>query len=166
MSALLDVEHLSMRFGGIAAVRDLSFAVEENAIVAIIGPNGAGKTTVFNCLTGFYRPPVGRMRLQHGDSSFLLERMEAFRIAREAKVVRTFQNVRLFATMSALENLVVAQHEELKAADVVLGLFAAKSLRGQIERARFPTARSASSRSRARCALPPSFSAWMSPPPA
>jgi branched-chain amino acid transport system ATP-binding protein len=138
MNALLEVEHLSMRFGGVTAVHDLSFRVEENAIAAIIGPNGAGKTTVFNCLTGFYRPPVGRMQLFHKDGTrFLLERMEAFRISRAAKVVRTFQNVRLFATMSALENLVIAQHEEEKAANVVKGLFAGKSMRAQIERARY-----------------------------
>jgi branched-chain amino acid transport system ATP-binding protein len=138
MSALLEVEHLSMRFGGLTAVHDLSFRVAENEIAAIIGPNGAGKTTVFNCLTGFYRPLIGRMQLFHkGGTRFLLERMDAFRIAREAKVVRTFQNVRLFANMSALENLVVAQHEDVKAADVVLGLFAARSMRAEMERARY-----------------------------
>ncbi len=110
-AALLEVEHLTMRFGGIAAVNDVSFRVQTNEIAALIGPNGAGKTTLFNCLTGFYKPPVGRMQLHAGDGKpFLLERMEGFRIAREARVIRTFQNARLFAGMSVLENLIVAQH--------------------------------------------------------
>ena len=82
--ALLEVEHLSMRFGGLVAVDDLSFAAREREITAVIGPNGAGKTTVFNCLTGFYRPSIGRLRLKRGERDFLLERMDGFRIAREA----------------------------------------------------------------------------------
>ena len=138
MSVLLEVDHLSMRFGGLAAVRDVSLRVDTGEIVAIIGPNGAGKTTVFNCLTGFYRAPVGRMQLTHGGKQFLLERMDAFRIAREAKVVRTFQNVRLFLNMSVLENLVIAQHEDMNAADVVLGLLGRTTVvRGQVEKARY-----------------------------
>jgi len=113
-SALLDVEHLSMRFGGLTAINNLTFRARPSEITAIIGPNGAGKTTLFNCLTGFYRPPVGRMRVSSAaGKTFLLERMDAFRIARQARVVRTFQNVRLFAGMSVLENLIVAQHVEL-----------------------------------------------------
>ena len=126
-----------MSFGGVLAVRDVSFRVKKGEIVAIIGPNGAGKTTVFNCLTGFYRAPIGRMQLSHGGRQFLLERMDAFRIAREAKVVRTFQNVRLFAGMSVLENLVIAQHEDMSAAEIVLGLFGGATMRGQIEKARY-----------------------------
>jgi len=111
---LLSVDHLTMRFGGLAAVNDVSFEVKSGEITAVIGPNGAGKTTLFNCLTGFYRPPVGRMRLTGGDDThYLLERMEGFRIAREARVVRTFQTARLFAGMSLLENLMVAQYREL-----------------------------------------------------
>src|SRR5215831_1876400 len=138
MSVLLEVDHLSMSFGGLAAVRDVSLRVDTGEIVAIIGPNGAGKTTVFNCLTGFYRAPVGRMQLTHGGKQFLLERMDAFRIAREAKVVRTFQNVRLFLNMSVLENLVIAQHEDMNAADVVLGLLGRTTVvRGQVEKARY-----------------------------
>ena len=112
--ALLDVEHLTMRFGGVIAINDLSFQARHGEITSIIGPNGAGKTTLFNCLTGFYRPPVGRMQFHRkGGDPLLLERMETFRIAREARIVRTFQNVRLFAGMSVLENLMVAQHAEL-----------------------------------------------------
>jgi branched-chain amino acid transport system ATP-binding protein len=115
---LLEVEHLSMRFDGLLAVDDLSFTAPARAITAIIGPNGAGKTTVFNCLTGFYRPSVGRLALHRPDGDFLLERMDGFRIARHAGVARTFQNIRLFTGMTVLENLVVAQHNRLMRASL------------------------------------------------
>ena len=115
---LLAVEHLTMRFGGLVAVDDLSFSARQAEITAVIGPNGAGKTTVFNCLTGFYRPSIGRLALQRPAGEFLLERMDGFRIAREAGVARTFQNVRLFAGMSVLENLIVAQHNRLMRASL------------------------------------------------
>jgi branched-chain amino acid transport system ATP-binding protein len=123
---ILTVEHVSMRFGGLLAVNDLSFAAAPREITALIGPNGAGKTTVFNCITGFYKPTAGRLTLRHADGhAFLLERMPDFRIARDAHVARTFQNVRLFAGMTLLENLLVAQHATLMVASgfTVLGLF-------------------------------------------
>ena len=111
---LLEVEHLTMRFGGLVAIGDLSFVARRDEITAIIGPNGAGKTTVFNCLTGFYKPSSGRLTLHHPDGQdYLLERMDGFRIPRHAGVARTFQNIRLFAGMTVLENLVVAQHNKL-----------------------------------------------------
>ena len=127
---LLTVEHLTMRFGGLLAVNDLSFTARTREITALIGPNGAGKTTLFNCITGFYRPTIGRLRLVHPDGgAFLLERLPGFRIAKEARVARTFQNVRLFAGMTLLENLLVAQHNRLMLASgfTVLGLFGAPS---------------------------------------
>ncbi|WP_119458308.1 ATP-binding cassette domain-containing protein [Rhodospirillaceae bacterium SYSU D60014] len=110
---LLIVEHLTMRFGGLVAIDDVSFAAGDGEITAIIGPNGAGKTTVFNCLTGFYKPTVGRLTLNRPDGQFLLEQMEGFRIPQLAGVARTFQNIRLFPGMSVLENLIVAQHNKL-----------------------------------------------------
>ena len=116
--ALLSVEHLTMRFGGLVAIDDLSFEAAGGDITAIIGPNGAGKTTVFNCLTGFYPPSVGRLTVRRPDRSFLLEQMEGFRIARDAGVARTFQNLRLFPQMSVLENLIVAQHKALMRASM------------------------------------------------
>ena len=127
---VLTVEHVTMRFGGLLAVNDLSFVAREREITALIGPNGAGKTTVFNCITGFYKPTVGRLQLVHrGGASFLLERLPEFRIAREARVARTFQNVRLFAGMTLLENLLVAQHNVLMVASgfTVLGLFGSRA---------------------------------------
>jgi branched-chain amino acid transport system ATP-binding protein len=123
---ILTVEHLTMRFGGLVAVGDLSFAARAREITALIGPNGAGKTTLFNCITGFYKPAVGRLLLAHPDgATFLLERLPEFRIAKEARVARTFQNVRLFAGMTLLENLLVAQHNPLMVASgfTLLGLF-------------------------------------------
>ncbi len=122
---LLSVEHLTMRFGGVLAIDDVSFTAAERQITAIIGPNGAGKTTVFNCLTGFYKPSVGRLTLHHPAHDHLLERMEGHRIAQTAQVARTFQNIRLFPRMSALENLIVAQHNKLMRASgfTLFGLF-------------------------------------------
>jgi branched-chain amino acid transport system ATP-binding protein len=142
--AVLTVEHLSMRFGGLLAVSDLSFVAHTREITALIGPNGAGKTTVFNCITGFYKPTVGRIALTGNDGRvFLLERLAEFRIARDARVARTFQNVRLFAGMTLLENLLVAQHTTLMAASgfTVLGLFGspnyARAEASAIDKARY-----------------------------
>jgi branched-chain amino acid transport system ATP-binding protein len=112
-ASLLTVEHLTMRFGGLVAVDDVSFVANDREITGVIGPNGAGKTTVFNCLTGFYKPTVGRLALNGGRGHFLLEQMDGYLIAQRAGVARTFQNIRLFAGMSVLENLIVAQHNKL-----------------------------------------------------
>ncbi len=123
---ILSVQHLTMRFGGLVAVDDVSFNAKRGDITALIGPNGAGKTTVFNCITGFYKPTVGMMQLTHADGSvYLLERLFDFRITKLARVARTFQNIRLFQGMTALENLMVAQHNRLMRASglTVLGMF-------------------------------------------
>ncbi|HEU4987695.1 MAG TPA: ABC transporter ATP-binding protein [Rhizobiaceae bacterium] len=136
---VLTVEHLTMRFGGLVAIGDLSFNVGRGDITALIGPNGAGKTTVFNCVTGFYKPTEGRIVMRHGPGRqeqtvdevtrsgarwkasgdgavFLLERMPDHEISKRAKVARTFQNIRLFGGMTVLENLLVAQHNPLMVA--------------------------------------------------
>ncbi len=111
---ILKVEHLTMRFGGLVAIDDVSMEAARGEITAIIGPNGAGKTTVFNCLTGFYKPTVGMITMTRADGrQFLLERFDDHVIARRAGVARTFQNIRLFAGMTVLENLLVAQHRPL-----------------------------------------------------
>ncbi len=111
---VLKVEHLTMRFGGLTAINDLSFNVGRGDITALIGPNGAGKTTVFNCITGFYKPTEGRLVMNRSsDEKHLLERMSDFKITADAKVARTFQNIRLFGGMTILENLMVAQHNRL-----------------------------------------------------
>jgi branched-chain amino acid transport system ATP-binding protein len=128
---ILSVENLTMRFGGIVAVNDLSVTAERGKITALIGPNGAGKTTVFNCITGFYKPTSGAIRLRNGDDEWRLERLNDFRISKIAKVARTFQNIRLFPGMTALENLMVAQHNTLMRASgfTFLGLFGVPSYR-------------------------------------
>ena len=141
---ILSVEHLSMRFGGLVAVDDLSFTAARGEITALIGPNGAGKTTVFNCITGFYKPTAGMIRLVHPDGQvYLLERLLNFRVAKLARVARTFQNIRLFQGMTALENLVVAQHNALMKASAFTfaGLIGLKSYRDAertaVEKARY-----------------------------
>jgi branched-chain amino acid transport system ATP-binding protein len=141
---LLTIQHLTMRFGGLVAVDNLSFVARRGEITALIGPNGAGKTTVFNCITGFYKPTVGMIRLVHPDgTTFLLEQLLDFRIAKLARVARTFQNIRLFPGMTALENLVVAQHNRLMVASgyTLGGLFGLKSYaaaeRAAIDKARY-----------------------------
>ncbi|TIP25496.1 MAG: ATP-binding cassette domain-containing protein [Mesorhizobium sp.] len=124
--AILQVEHLSMKFGGLVAIGDLSFQAKRGEITALIGPNGAGKTTVFNCITGFYKPSEGMLTLNRRDgSSYLLERLPNHEIPARAKVARTFQNIRLFSGMTLLENLLVAQHNKLMKASgyTILGLF-------------------------------------------
>jgi branched-chain amino acid transport system ATP-binding protein len=162
---LLQVEHLTMRFGGLTAIDDLSFQARHGEITALIGPNGAGKTTVFNCITGFYKPSEGRLALRHGASStwdgietltasarrhltradgalFLLERMPDYLVAQQARVARTFQNIRLFPGMTVLENLLVAQHNRLMLASgyTLLGVLGFPSYtvaeRGAIDKAR------------------------------
>src|SRR5262245_1919035 len=163
---VLRVEHLTMRFGGLVAIDDLSCEAVRGEITAIIGPNGAGKTTVFNCITGFYKPSSGRIVLSLGGpptaeeldgltasgrrsrtttagSVYLLERMPDYEVAARAKVARTFQNIRLFPGMTVLENLIVAQHNPLMRASgfTALGLFGAGSYktaeREAVDRAKY-----------------------------
>jgi branched-chain amino acid transport system ATP-binding protein len=120
---LLEVRDLRMRFGGLLPVDGVSLRVGHGQIVSLIGPNGAGKTTVFNCLTGFYRPSAGSILLDgepvHG--------LACHAIARRG-VVRTFQNVRLFKEMTAVENLLVAQHRHLRTG-VFAGLLKTRAYR-------------------------------------
>lgn len=129
---ILQVEHLSMKFGGLVAIGDLSFQARRGEITALIGPNGAGKTTVFNCITGFYKPSEGMLTLNRRDgTTYLLERLPNHEIPARAKVARTFQNIRLFSGMTLLENLLVAQHNKLMKASgyTFLGLFGFPSYR-------------------------------------
>jgi branched-chain amino acid transport system ATP-binding protein len=163
---VLRVEHLSMRFGGLVAVDDLSFSAARGAITALIGPNGAGKTTVFNCITGFYKPTEGRIALAHGEGSiwaeigaltdggmrglrhgadalFLLERMPDYLVTQQARVARTFQNIRLFSGMTVFENMLVAQHNTLMVSSgyTLIGVLAphvyGRAERTAVEKARY-----------------------------
>ena len=148
MAPVLEVRELTMRFGGLTAIDSLTFAAHAGEITAVIGPNGAGKTTVFNCITGFYKPSEGRLGLCHGDAAiwseldaltdsgkrgitrgdnglYLLERMPDYLVTQNARVARTFQNIRLFPGMTVLENLLVAQHNALMVASgyTLFGIF-------------------------------------------
>ncbi len=107
--ALLRVEGLQMRFGGLLAVDGVDFEVRHGEVFAIIGPNGAGKTTVFNCVGGFYRPTAGAVTLD-GES---IGGLPSHTVARRG-LVRTFQNIRLFKQLTAVENLMVAQHHQIR----------------------------------------------------
>jgi branched-chain amino acid transport system ATP-binding protein len=143
MTTLLSIEQVSMRFGGLVAIDAATFDIRAGDITAVIGPNGAGKTTLFNCITGFYKPTSGRMTLRTDGREFLLEQIPGYRIAQQARVARTFQNIRLFAGMSVLENLMVAQHNRLMKASAfsIAGLLGLpvyrRAEREAIEKAKF-----------------------------
>ena len=126
---LLDVQNLTMKFGGLIAIDNLTFSAKKDHITSIIGPNGAGKTTVFNCLTGFYKATGGSMYLNKNNNKMDLKKFSDFKVAQKAGVARTFQNIRLFPQMSVLENMMVAQHNKLMTASgfSILGLINSKS---------------------------------------
>lgn len=136
--AILQVDNLMMRFGGIKALNDVSLSVERGSVTSLIGPNGAGKTTVFNCLTGFYRATGGRIMLNANQRSTDVIQVLGQKIhpqdwlnparlgsrvwykmfggahlVNRAGLARTFQNIRLFREMSVVENLLVAQHMQV-----------------------------------------------------
>jgi branched-chain amino acid transport system ATP-binding protein len=107
--AVLDAQNISKVFGGLVAVNDVSFSVPERGIVSLIGPNGAGKTTFFNCLTGLYRPTTGRVTFDGKDIT--ARRPD---LVTRAGIARTFQNIKLFRTMNAIENVQVGMHSRLR----------------------------------------------------
>jgi branched-chain amino acid transport system ATP-binding protein len=112
----LVVKDLVMRFGGITAVENLSFEVEDNSVTSLIGPNGAGKTSVFNCITGFYKATSGDILFE--DKSLI--NLKPFKITKRG-IVRTFQNVRLFKSMTVFENVMSGFHSVTK--QLVVGAF-------------------------------------------
>ena len=150
MANILTVDNLTMRFGGIVALNNVSFGVEEGSITALIGPNGAGKTTVFNCVTGFYKATEGTLSLNTGNaiinvgellgpklhfkdllSGHFLKKLYYLAFGGNHLVVkqglaRTFQNIRLFKDMTVIENLLVAQHNQMNR-NLLHGLFSTKS---------------------------------------
>ena len=108
--ALLQMERVTQRFGGLIAVNDLSFSIDAGSVVAMIGPNGAGKSTAFNLVTGIYAPSEGRIHFDGRD----ITGMPTSAIA-ALGIARTFQNIRLFAFMSALDNVMTGEHARMKA---------------------------------------------------
>lgn len=132
---MLEVKNLSMRFGGLLAVDQVSVDVKEREIVSIIGPNGAGKTTVFNCLSGFYKPSGGQILFEGKE----IQGKPDYKISRMG-MVRTFQHVRLFGNMTVVENLLVAQHRHVNT-NLIAGLLKTPDYRRReqqsLERARY-----------------------------
>jgi branched-chain amino acid transport system ATP-binding protein len=110
VAAILRAEHVTKLFGGLVAVSDVSFDIPQHSIVSLIGPNGAGKTTLFNMLTGLYRPTEGRILLGERD----ITRARPDQITRHG-VARTFQNIRLFGAMTAVENVMIGHHARMRA---------------------------------------------------
>ncbi len=123
-TALLQVEHLTLRFGGVAALLDVSLQVHAGELVSVIGPNGAGKTSLFNCICGLYRPQGGRVLLDGRD----ITRLNPDAIARMG-VARTFQNLELFRGMTVLDNLLLGCHRHFRAAvwEVAAGTWRARA---------------------------------------
>jgi branched-chain amino acid transport system ATP-binding protein len=109
MTAILDVRRLTKRFGGLTAVREVDLRIPEQAVASVIGPNGAGKTTFFNCITGFYPPDEGQIVFCGAPITGLPPDQVAV-----SRIARTYQNIRLFAAMTAIENVLVGQHPRLK----------------------------------------------------
>jgi len=109
MAAILRAQNVTKRFGGLVAVNDFSFEIQKESISSIIGPNGAGKTTFFNCITGFYVPEEGVIEFDGGE----IQGLRTDEVTHKG-ISRTYQNIRLFANMTALENILVGMHPRLK----------------------------------------------------
>lgn len=109
MSALLEVENVTMRFGGLVAVDDISFTLDKGTVLAVIGPNGAGKSTLFNVITGVYTPTAGRVKFSGAD----ITGMPSYEVVKLG-IARTFQSSRLFSDLSVLDNVIIGMHTRTK----------------------------------------------------
>ncbi len=127
MTAVLQTEQLSLRFGGVDALSDVSLQIAESSLHAIIGPNGAGKTSLFNCLTGYYRPTGGAVRFRGSD----VTRLDPAKVA-GLGIRRTFQNIRVFPKMSVIENVLAGGH--LRATPNLLSIIASGPRFRKVER--------------------------------
>ncbi|MBB6481371.1 ABC transporter ATP-binding protein [Spirochaeta isovalerica] len=134
MAPILEVDNLSMVFGGLRAVDSLSMKINEGEIVALIGPNGAGKTTFFNCVTGVYVPTEGDVYVQAPGASERksIKGLKPHKIT-EGGLARTFQNIRLFSNMSVLENVMIGHHHRLNS-EVFGAVFRDKKTREEEEK--------------------------------
>ena len=110
--SLLEVKELTKNFGGLAAVSNVDFAIEENELVGLIGPNGAGKTTFFNLLTGVYVPTEGTIELEIDNKKVLLNGKAPYKIT-DLGLARTFQNIRLFKELTVIDNVLIAMHSTM-----------------------------------------------------
>jgi branched-chain amino acid transport system ATP-binding protein len=123
----MEVQNISMLFGGVSAITDLSFQLKEGGIFALIGPNGAGKSTVFNCVNGIYKPTRGHIFFEGEE----ITNLRPHKIARKG-IARTFQNIALFQNMTVLDNLLLGRNLYLKAGVIRGGLFWGKALREEL----------------------------------
>ena len=124
---LLEVQSLSLRFGGIVALADLNIKVREGGLHAVIGPNGAGKTSLFNCLSGVYRPTTGNIFLKDRE----ITGMKPHQISRLG-IARTFQNIELFANMTVMDNLLLGRHVHMKTGPFSGALFYGRALTEEV----------------------------------
>jgi branched-chain amino acid transport system ATP-binding protein len=127
LKPLLKFDNISLSFGGITALKDVSFDVENNSITSIIGPNGAGKTSIFNCISGIYTPDSGNILFEDKE----ITNMRPNKIA-ELGIARTFQNIELFENLTVLENILTGVHRRLDYG-ILSGLFySSKAKRGEL----------------------------------
>ena len=134
---ILELNDLSLRFGGVTALAGFSMEVREGELLALIGPNGAGKTSVLNCISGLYRPQAGTITLTGRDGTHHpLHRLPPHRIA-ALGVARTFQNIELFKHMTVLENLMLGRHVHMKGGILSGGLYLGRQRRAEIEHRRY-----------------------------
>ena len=132
-NTVLNVSNMTMNFGGLRAVDDVSITIDNGEIVALIGPNGAGKTTFFNCVTGVYAPTEGTIEITPpGGKSEIINGVKSHKITKKG-LARTFQNIRLFQNMTVLENIMIGRHCRLKSG-IIGAIFRDKSTREEEER--------------------------------
>jgi branched-chain amino acid transport system ATP-binding protein len=131
MSTLLEVENITLRFGGVTAINDVSFSVEDHELFAIIGPNGAGKTSIFNTISQVYRPQEGDIRFE--GSSIMGTRPDH---VAEMGIARTFQNIELFPQMTVIDNLLTGRHIRMKGSVFSGALWWGKAKREEMENRR------------------------------
>jgi branched-chain amino acid transport system ATP-binding protein len=127
-STLLDVDGISLRFGGVQAITNVSFSVSKGELFAVIGPNGAGKTSIFNCINGVYRPQEGSIRLEGTQMVGMASRRTA-----ELGVARTFQNLGLFINLDIIDNLMLGRHHLMRTGFLSGALWWGRAKREEIE---------------------------------
>ncbi|MDX1577759.1 MAG: ABC transporter ATP-binding protein [Gemmatimonadota bacterium] len=130
--ARLRLDGVTLRFGGVTALSDLSLEIRPQELLGLIGPNGAGKTSVLNCISGLYRPRSGSITLTDAKGrAHALDRLPPHRIARLG-LARTFQNIELFKNMTALQNLMLGRHVHMKGGVLAGGVFRGRQMKREI----------------------------------
>ena len=128
----LKIENVSLAFGGVQALTDVSLEVQQSAITAIIGPNGAGKTSLLNCISGLYHPQDGRILFYNQGNEYVLTQLKPHQIAKLG-IARSFQNIELFKHMTVLDNLMLGRHNHLKSNIFSGGLYWGKTQKEEVE---------------------------------